>query len=61
VDHILQGTVVRFLLDATIVLALLTALVLVYQFFWWLVLTALAVAGLAILANNLREMRQRIR
>ena len=61
VDHILRGSVVQFLLDATIVLALLTALVLVYQFFWWLVLVALALAGLAILANNLREVRQRIR
>jgi hypothetical protein len=61
VDHILRGTIVEFLLDVTIVLALVTAFVLVYELFWWLALAALAAAGLAVLANNLREVRQRIR
>jgi hypothetical protein len=59
VDHVLRGTIVPFLLSATIVLALLTSLVLVYETFWALVLVALASMGLLILAGNLREVKAR--
>jgi hypothetical protein len=57
VDNILRGTVIRFLLNTTIVLAVLASGVLVYEFFSWLVLAALAAAGIRILASNLRELR----
>jgi hypothetical protein len=59
VDNILRGTAVHFLLSASIVLALITGLVLIYKFFWWIALAALAAAGLLILTNNLRELRRR--
>jgi hypothetical protein len=58
VDNILRGTAVRLLLNVSIVLAIVTALVLAYEFFWWLVLAALAAAGILVLANNLRELRK---
>jgi hypothetical protein len=57
VDNILRGTLVGLFLSTVIVLAVATGAVLVYEFFWWLVLTALAVAGLSIIARNLRELR----
>jgi hypothetical protein len=57
VDNILRGTLVGLCLSAVIVLGMVTAGVLVYEFFWWLVLAALAIAGLSIIARNLRELR----
>jgi hypothetical protein len=58
VDNILRGTVVHFLLNAAIVLALITGLVLLYEFVWWVVLAGLAASGLIVLTNNLRELRE---
>jgi hypothetical protein len=58
-DNILRGTVVGFLLSVTIGLAMVTTVLLVIHFFWWLALAALAIAGLTIIANNLRELRGR--
>ncbi len=59
VDHILRGTIIRFLLNASIFLALATAAILLYEFFWWIALAALAALGILVLANNLREIRAR--
>ena len=47
VDSILKGTVIRLLLNVTIVLALITAAVLVYEFFWYLALGGIARSALS--------------
>jgi hypothetical protein len=59
VDHVLRGTIVPFLLSVTVVLALLSSIVMIYEAFWVLVLVGLASMGLLILAGNLREVRAR--
>jgi hypothetical protein len=59
VDSILQGTVVRLLLNLTIVLAVISALLLAYEFFWQFSLIAIAAIGLLVLTENLRELRAR--
>jgi hypothetical protein len=59
VDSILQGTVVRFLLNLTITLAVISTVVLAYTFFWQLLLVAIASTGLLVLVENLRELRAR--
>jgi hypothetical protein len=57
VDSILQGTVIRLLLNVTIILALITAGVLVREFFWQLSLLTIAAIGVVILVQNVRELR----
>jgi hypothetical protein len=58
VDNILRGSLVGLLLNMTVVLGVIAAVVLVYEFFWAFVLAGLAAAGILILANNLREVRR---
>ena len=59
VDSILQGTAVRLLLNTTIVLAVISVGVLVYEFFWQVALIAVALIAVVILLENLRELRGR--
>jgi hypothetical protein len=59
VDSILQGTVIRFLLNLTITLAVISTAVLVYTLFWQIALVAIAVIGLLVLTENLRELKAR--
>ncbi len=59
VDSILRGTLVNFLLNATIVLAVITAGVLFYEFWWQTLLAAMALLGVMLLVDNLREFRRR--
>jgi hypothetical protein len=56
VDSILGGKLVRMLLNITILLAVATAGVLIYEFFWQLSLAGIAAIGLIILWQNLREL-----
>jgi hypothetical protein len=59
VDSVLRGTVVSFVSTLAIVLAVATGIVLVYETFWPLAIVALAIAGIALLASDLRGMRLR--
>jgi hypothetical protein len=59
VDSILRGTMVNFLLNATVVLAVITAGVLFYEFWWQTILAAIALLGVMLLVDNLREFRRR--
>ncbi|MGE0057739.1 MAG: hypothetical protein AB7T32_07120 [Dehalococcoidia bacterium] len=59
VDSILTGTVIRFLLNLTITLAVISTVVLAYTFFWQLALIVIAAIGLLILTANLKELRAR--
>jgi hypothetical protein len=58
VDSILRGNVVPLLLNTTVVLGMIAAVVLLYEFFWLFVIAGLAAAGVLIIANNLREVRR---
>ena len=57
VENALRHSVQQLLLNATIVLALASAAVLIYRFFWQLSLIAIVVIALVILRDNLRELR----
>jgi hypothetical protein len=57
VDSILRGTVTGLLLNVTIGLALVTAFVLAYEYYWQLSLAGIAFIGLFILLQNLGELR----
>jgi len=58
VESILHRSLVRLLINVTIVLALLCTLVLVYEFFWYLTLIAVVVIAVIILWDNIRELRR---
>jgi hypothetical protein len=57
VDTVLSGTGVRFLVWATLTLAIVTTALLIYQFFWSIAFFATALAGVLLLGRNLREVR----
>jgi hypothetical protein len=54
-----RGRLVNLVSSANIGLAVVAALVLVYEFFWQLVVAAVLVVGLYLLWDNLRELRRR--
>jgi hypothetical protein len=49
---------VTLLLNTTVVLGVIAAGVLLYEFFWAFAIAGLAAAGVLIIANNLREVRR---
>jgi hypothetical protein len=57
VENALHRSLQRLLLNVTIALAVISTLVLIYQFFWPLCLFAIVVIALVILRDNLREIR----
>jgi hypothetical protein len=57
VENALRGSLQRLLLNLTITLAVISAVVLVYQFFWPICLFATVVIAFVILRDNLRELR----
>ena len=59
VDSILRGTLRTLLLNTTVVLAVITGAILIYEFAWQLALAGVAVIGVIILAQNLRKLRGR--
>src|SRR5690606_18401810 len=59
VDSILRGTIRSLLLNTTVVLAIISAAILIYEFAWQLALGAVAAIGVIILAQNLRKLRGR--
>ena len=59
VENILRRTVTKLMLNATIVLALASAGVLIYEFFWELSLIAITVLAGIILRDNIRKVRRR--
>jgi hypothetical protein len=56
VEAILRGRITQIVGRVTIWLALAAALVLVYQFFWWIVFVAVLLTGGYVLWDNLREL-----
>jgi len=54
-----RGRLVNLVSSANIGLAVVAALILVYEFFWQLVVAAVLVVGLYLLWDNLRELRRR--
>jgi hypothetical protein len=54
-----RGRLVNLVSSANIGLAVVAALVIVYEFFWQLVVAAVLVVGLYLLWDNLRELRRR--
>jgi hypothetical protein len=59
VDNVLRGTFEYFVNNAAIVLAVATAVVLVYEVFWLLTIFALATIGIVLLISDVRELRAR--
>ncbi len=57
VENVLHRSLQRLLLNATIVLALISTAVLIYRFFWPISLLVVVVIALVILRDNLRELR----
>jgi hypothetical protein len=58
VENILHRSLTHLLLNVTVTLALLCTAVLVYEFFWYIGLAAVAAIALVILRDNLRELRR---
>jgi hypothetical protein len=56
-DAILRGTVVGLLLNVTVLLAIATAVVLAYVFFWQLALLLIGCIAVVILRENLSELK----
>ncbi len=54
-----RGRLVRLISSVNIGLAVVAALVLVYEFFWQLVVAAVLILGLYVLWDNVRELRRR--
>lgn len=59
VDNILRGTLRPLLLNTSIVLAVITTLILVYEFFWQMALAGIAAIGLILVLQNIRRLRGR--
>ena len=59
VDNVLRGTFESFVNNAAIVLAVATAVILVYEVFWPLTIFALAALGILLLISDVRELRAR--
>ena len=54
-----RGRLIRFVTSVTISTAVLSALVLAYEYFWEIVETGVLVMGIYILWENLRELVRR--
>jgi hypothetical protein len=59
VESILRRRVINLLVNATIILALITSGVLIYEFFWQLIIIGTIAVATLIIADNLRELRHR--
>jgi len=59
VDSILRGTIARLLLNVTIGAAVIALGILIFEFFWHLTLAAIAIIGVLILLDNVRELHGR--
>ena len=57
IEAALRGRLETMLLGVTILLAILTALVLIVQFFWWIVTVGVIGVSWLIIRENLRELR----
>ena len=53
-----RGRLVNLVSSANIGLAVVAALIVVYEFFWQLVVAAVLIVGLYVLWDNLRELRR---
>jgi hypothetical protein len=53
-----RGRLTNFVTSATIGLAVVAALVIIYEFFWQIVVAAVLALGLYVLWDNLRELRR---
>jgi hypothetical protein len=54
-----RGRLVNLVSSVNIGLAVVAALILLYEFFWQLVVAGVLVVGLYVLWDNLRELRRR--
>ena len=59
IESALHKRLEQLLLNITIILAVITAAVLTYEFYWEITLVIVAAVGTLILADNLRELRKR--
>jgi hypothetical protein len=56
VESILRKRVIRLLVTVTIVLALVTGAILVYEFFWWMIVAVTVAVAMMIITDNVREL-----
>ncbi|HEY0867025.1 MAG TPA: hypothetical protein VGE01_06595, partial [Fimbriimonas sp.] len=59
IDNILRGTLRPLLLNVTVFLALVTSVILLYEFLWQIAVAGIAGIGLILLLQNLRKVRRR--
>jgi hypothetical protein len=59
IESILRRKVIQLLVNVTIVLALVTGAVLLWEFFWWTVVVATVAVATLIIADNIRELWHR--
>jgi hypothetical protein len=56
VESSFRGQITRLVTSVTIALAIVTALILIYEFFWYIVAVFVFVIGIYLLWDNLREL-----
>jgi hypothetical protein len=59
IESILRQKVTKLLVNVSIILALITGLVLLYEFFWWTVVVVTVAVATLIITDNVRELWHR--
>ncbi|TVR70641.1 MAG: hypothetical protein EA415_12660 [Sphaerobacteraceae bacterium] len=59
IESILRQKVVKLLVNVSIILALITGLILLYEFFWWTVVVVTVAVAMLIITDNIRELWHR--
>lgn len=59
VEAAAEGRLTNFLLSVAVILAVISALILAWEFWWWLVVVTLGVAVVLMIRDNLRELAGR--
>jgi hypothetical protein len=59
VESILRQRVIKLLVNVSIILALITGIVLIYEFFWWMVVVITVGVATLIITDNVRELWHR--
>jgi hypothetical protein len=56
IESILRQKVIQLLVNVAIILALVTAAILVWEFFWWLMVIITVAVATLIITDNIREL-----